>query len=309
MDSGLLNRIINCTDLPRLPTVVTKLIEVIDSPNANADMVADVVAKDPDMALKLLRAVNSSYYGLSSTISSVKQAVAMLGMKEVRHITIGCALSSTMDHTSKSIADATVFWRHALFCAAACKLLAEQLRELHSEESFLNGLLVNVGSLAMVSLLGSNHVPKKWATMTELARLEYKKYEGDHAEVSAAIAESWQLPPVLVEPMRYAYRPGQAPEEYRQLARILAAASDAADLIMIAQAGQVEYFFDASNEFCDKVSESLGLKWQAVDQLLDDIGQHASNLTELFTIDTGEIPDFEHFGDDFHLEIKSNPAA
>lgn len=312
MDAAFIDRVVSCTALPRLPTVVTKLIEVIESPNVNAEAVANTVSQDPDLALNLLRKVNSSYYGLSSTVSSVKQAVVMLGMKEVKHIAIGCALSGTMSQTSKTLANATIFWRHALFCASACKLIAKELKETRAEESFLTGLLVNIGSLAMMSALGDEYdriVRQKWNSMTDLARLELKALEGDHAEVSAAIAESWQLPAILVEPMRFAYHPGEAAEQYSQMAKILFTASNAADLIMIAQSGDVDRFFNASKDFCDEASRMLNLNWQTADQLLHDVGEQASELSELFTIDTGEIPSFEDFGDDFNLVVKSNPAA
>jgi HD-like signal output (HDOD) protein len=262
--------------------------------------------------LNLLRTVNSSYYGLPQKVSTIKQAVVMLGMREVKHIAVGCALSSSLMKMSGGGYNPMAFWRHALFAGAACRLIATEVKEPEVEEAFLTGLLKNVGALAMTVALGDAYtfiLKKKWRAMEELADFERAALQVDHAEVASAMLETWKLPPVLVEPIRYAFRPQEAPEPYRRLATILALGSAAADLIIEVQAGEMDRFMASSKVFCTRADEWLGLNWCAADQLLADATAAAGKMAELFKIDAGELPDFDTLSKQFNIEVRANPAA
>ena len=312
MGHHIIDRVVKCTGVPRLPSVVAKLTELLGDRNADMQRIADTLSQDPDLALNLLRTVNSSYYGLTRKVSTIKQAVVMLGVREVKHIAVGCALSSSLMKMSHKGYDPMVFWHHALFAGSACRLIAEYVNEPQADEAFLIGLLKNVGALAMTIALGEPYLAvlrKGWRSMDELAERERAVFQVDHAEVTAAMVEAWKLPPVLVEPIRFAFRPSEAPQPYVNLATILAMGSSAADLIIAVQAGEMDRFVESSKQFCGRASDWLGLDWHVADRLLGEAAEAAGQMGELFKIDTGDLPDFDKLSRQFNIVVKSNPAA
>lgn len=195
-------------DLPALPNAVIKVIQETGKPDPSAKKVENYIGSDQSLASKLLRVVNSAYYGLSGQVSSVSQAVVILGMQQVRNLALGVGAVATFDSRSQSQQNMLrMFWLHGFSSAHATQLVARSLRiDTRSAETlFVGGLLHDIGRLFLFW-----HLPDMYQQVLDTAIKEERPIEEvereilgtDHAEVGYQMAEKWKLPEQLCEMIR-----------------------------------------------------------------------------------------------------------
>jgi putative nucleotidyltransferase with HDIG domain len=202
-------------NLPTLPTVITWLMQVVENPASSATDVSRVVASDQALLSKVLRVVNSAFYGLPRRVSTLTQATVVLGMNAIKNM----AMSVTIFDIFRSDADGSElfsreqFWNHSLAVAAAGKVLARHLRYPVPEEAFSAGLIHDIGKVAIDQYLHPSllkimkHVRDDHLS---LRQAEIKVLGVDHAELGSWIAERWNLPVQLVEAIGTHHDPAEA---------------------------------------------------------------------------------------------------
>lgn len=201
--------------LPTLPTVVTRLMQVVDSPASTAADVAKVVASDQSLMARVLRIVNSAFYGLPRRVSTLTQATVLLGMNAIKNMALSVTVFDTFgsDTEGDALFSREQFWYHSLGAAAAAKVLARQLRYPVPEEAFMAGLIHDIGKVAIDQYLHSSFtdiVRKVREQDLSMRQAEIQVLGVDHSEIGLWIAEKWNLPPQLVEAVGYHHRPTQA---------------------------------------------------------------------------------------------------
>lgn len=214
-DLDILARMENSDSLPTPPAVLTQLNRIVSDPNMSASAVAAVMAEDPGMTGKILRMVNSAYYGLSDTVASVRQAIIILGINAVQSLVL-CA--GTFEAFSASDEDREYqdeFWRHSLRTAAAARVLCVLRSEeddrlingqIQAAEAFSTGLLHDIGKMVLLC-----HFPEERRAVCAHAdygrivdsRVEEDVLGVDHAEIGACLAERWNLPVALSTALRH----------------------------------------------------------------------------------------------------------
>ena len=180
-----------------LPDVYFRLKAVLDDPNSNLADVAEVVGNDPAMTAKLLRIVNSAYFGLGTEIDTVTRAVGLLGTQEVHDLVLAASVAQSFEGMSNEIMDMHKFWRRSVVCAITGRELASLCNVLDSERVFVAGLLCDIGHLFIYQL-----APQKAQQALELAEVQgaplYKAERAllgiDFARVGADLMRQWQLP-------------------------------------------------------------------------------------------------------------------
>ncbi|MCC5648057.1 HDOD domain-containing protein [Nostoc sp. CHAB 5824] len=198
-------------DLPALPHVILKVVKMAAQPEVSAREIGQVIAQDPSFSVRLLKLANSSFYGLPQAVSTITDAVAMLGHQSVRNMALAAA---TQDVLSGSISgydlEAGDLWRHSLACAYAAEMLAVHSGYPESEEAFVAGLLHDVGKVVIgmyvegaVSRI-QHHMTKHSCTFIEAER---SVLGFDHAEVGGRIASHWNLPSNLVQAISWHHQP------------------------------------------------------------------------------------------------------
>lgn len=205
MDHELLARMKNVSRLPSLPAVAVRVLELSRNPSAGAAEIAKVVSADPALSAKILRTVNSSFYALPMQVSTLGHAAALLGVQSVKTLALGFSLVSGIGADRSENFDYNRFWRQSLFSAAFARTLAKFVSCPQHEEAFVAGLLSDVGTLVMHRALGSDYdelLAQSGGDQTELVRLSRARFDLDHAQVGGMLAEHWNLPRVLVEPIR-----------------------------------------------------------------------------------------------------------
>ncbi len=203
-------------DLVTLPDVALRIARRVNDPDSSASDIGREISSDPALTARLLRIANSPAFGQHGKIATISRAITVLGMRQVRDLTVGLMVVRSFDGISNELITMESFWRHSVLCAAAADHIAAQRRVRSSEDSpFVAGLLHDVGQLVLFS-----RVP-------ELARLalmrsidspddldlyvcERTVMGFDHTEVGVALAQSWGLPLVLQECIEFHHEPERA---------------------------------------------------------------------------------------------------
>jgi len=288
LDEKLMDRVFSSPQLPSLPMIALQIIEMVQEDEVDVDKIAETISLDPALSSKLLKTVNSSFYGLPKTVGSVHQAVVVLGLNSVKTLALGFSLVNNLTGTGGDGFDHMAFWRRSLYCATAAKQLCEQLNIVQAEEIFMSSLLQDVGVLAMAQVLGESYgqlMAKTAGDHRQLSKQEKESLGGDHTEVGGALAESWGLPPLLVESIRLHEHPDDAPENLRPLIRTVAAGAFAAELI------ENPMDNERVSEYHRVLSEWFDLDHAAAQDLLEQVFKQAKETQRLFDLPTGELGD------------------
>lgn len=191
-------------DLPALPTVVGKILTETENPNATTASIEKMISSDQVLASKVLRVVNSAYYGLSGQVTSLSQAIVILGMQQIRNLVLSvCALSQVKPTTARQHEVLKQFWLHSFGTAAAAQGLGKKkklpLRDC--DTLFIGGLLHDVGRLFIFSNFTEvydavlQHAIKNNCTVEEA---EIELLGMSHAQIGGEMGRHWKLPEVLI---------------------------------------------------------------------------------------------------------------
>ncbi len=209
-----LKRVASRTEtLPSLPSLYTKVMEELQSPDGSISRVGRIIEKDMGMTAKMLQMVNSSFFGLPRHISDPSQAVILLGLDTVRALVLTIGLFSKFDTAALSTLHVEDIYRHSIKTGAIAKLIAKSEdpdKEL-VDNAFMTGLLHDLGKLVLAA-----NFPDTCREILELSRhgeisfheAEAEKLGATHAEVGAYLLGLWGLPEDIVEGVAFHHNPG-----------------------------------------------------------------------------------------------------
>ncbi len=200
-------------NLPTLPTVVAKMIELIDDPQSSARSLSRIIKTDQVLTTRILRMANSAYYGFPNPISSINLAIVVLGFDTIRNLGLSVAVISRLSRAANGdeLLDYTRFWEHSAAVAVASRMLARMhgYRSMESE-AFVAGLIHDIGKLILSQYQTSNYSKCLQIVSTErisLAAAEERVFGVTHAEVGSWLAGRWNLPDALTEAIRLHHIP------------------------------------------------------------------------------------------------------
>ena len=185
-------------ELPSLPVVVLELLSSMDQDDTDVHVLAQKIELDQGLAAKTLRIANSSFYGMQSKVTSIPQAVSVLGFHSIRTVVTACALTSSFAPAAGGF-DFQAFWRHSLATAIAARLLAPHLG-INPETAFTAGLLHDLGTLVLVTRFPAEHVRVRSYRQEhdcQMAEAELAVIGIDHAQVGSALAAYWKFPEAI----------------------------------------------------------------------------------------------------------------
>ena len=201
--------------LGSLPAIVYRIFEVMDDPNSTAIKIGRIINEDPALTARLLKLVNSPFYGFVSKVDTVYRAIALIGHRELRSVVLATSAIKAFDGIPEDLVDMEAFWKRSLNTAVVARVLAAFRREKEIERYFIVGLLHDIGSLLLylqqpeqqTQAIVNHHAEK-----IPLWQAEKKVFGFDHAEVGGALLKKWNLPPLLCQSVRFHLYPEQAPE-------------------------------------------------------------------------------------------------
>ena len=191
-------RIARASNLPTMPGVVARVIEIVDDPSTTGRQLGEELAKDQVLCAKILKLVNSGFYGFSKPISTVSHAVTMLGFDVAKSLVLSSSVLERMEESLPGL------WSHSLACARACTMIAERAQLPDPEELSVIGLLHDLGKVVLCQSL-ENDFHRIQLRIDKKKMLFYEAEEEvlgfNHGALGGWLLEEWTLPPQLVEPI------------------------------------------------------------------------------------------------------------
>lgn len=192
-------------DLPALPNVVARVLQETENPNASAATIERMIAADQALASKVLRVVNSAYYGLSGQVTSLGQAIVILGLQQIRNLVLSVSAMSTLKpKTARQQEVLKLFWMHSLATASCGGMIAKKKRlsAKDAETLFVASLLHDIGRLFLFCTFTQTYEQVLTFACDKgivVERAEAQLLGTDHGGIGAKIARQWHLPEALAE--------------------------------------------------------------------------------------------------------------
>jgi HD-like signal output (HDOD) protein len=235
-------------DLLSLPDAAIRLNALLVDPDVSANEIAEVVSVDAALAARVLRAVNSAYFGLRTRVDTISKAIAMIGTSELHSLVLTTSAAQAFKSISYKLVDMETFWQHSVRAALAARGFAESSLKRHRERVFLAALMHDIGKLVLY-----HQVPTVSTRVLEAVRegqsqdeVEFALLGFTHADVGAVLLERWNLPPSLAVPVRYHHRFAEAPE-YTQEAALIHLGSRVADYMELKRSDEAPVLVDADD--------------------------------------------------------------
>lgn len=285
MQCELIEQVLECKELPSLPAIAAQVIELTSDEQVSMDELAQTITNDQGLAAKVLRTINSSFYGLREPVSTIKRAVVLMGLRPVKTLALSFSLVTAIKENQDPKFDYDAYWRRGLYTGIAARFLLESLgKKDHAEEAFLGGLLQDVGMLALHRVLGDKYLAILTQTNGDhrcLASLELEHFETQHTDIGAMLCERWKLPEQLVTPVKFHERPTAAPASTAEIVRAVAIGNLVHDVLSAKHAAE-----PMRNAY-KRAEKWFGLRTDAVDDIIRRTSEAAGELASLFEISTG----------------------
>lgn len=205
------------SDLPTLPTVASQIVATANSPKASATDVGELINRDQALTGKVLKLVNSSFYGFPQQIKTINHAIVILGFNKVKNVVLTASVFDLTKGRDSQRLDIPQFWEHSLGAAIGAQTAAQEFgRGLTPDDAFVGGLLHDFGKVILDQFLSKEYGPvldyvREHKCLLRAAEKEILGF--DHQQVGTWIAERWKLPALLVTAIRYHHLPNRAREE------------------------------------------------------------------------------------------------
>jgi putative nucleotidyltransferase with HDIG domain len=215
----------NIEDLATLPEVALRIASMVDDPTSSAAAIGREISNDAALTARLLRVANSPAFGQDGRIATVSRAIAVLGVRKVRDLTVGITAIRTFDGIANELVTMESFWRQSVLCALAAGHIAARRQGGRSESPFVAGLLHDIGQLVLFNR--APELARKALLMSIYAteepglyRCEREVMGFDHGVVGVRLAQKWGLPRVLQECIQFHHDPSEAKEYPIEVATI-----------------------------------------------------------------------------------------
>lgn len=224
MNRNINNRLGVIGELPAMPHIANKVMELVGDPKSSTQELQNLISLDEGLSSKVLKMANSAFFGCMSTITSLRQALVIIGFNTIKSLVIASSTSSLFKKTRGG--DETVskkLWEHSVGCSFAARLIAKKKGISEIDEAFTGGLLHDFGRLILNYKLSD-----EFKYIAETANREHKPYNiaereilgFDHADVGLLLSEKWKLPELLSDIIFYHHDPSKS-KKYKDIVSIV----------------------------------------------------------------------------------------
>jgi HD-like signal output (HDOD) protein len=193
------------SDIQTLPHVVTQLSKLMADTNTTMKQFEDVIKMDPILVVRLLRLVNSPFYGLIQKVDSISRAVAYLGMKNLHNIAVTEALKTIFnEQEDSSVFSRRQLWLHCAAVSICSKMVAERIFGINGDDAYLTGILHDFGLIVEEQVLNTEfmEVCRNSTSTTTLLTQERALLGTDHCEIGHLMTTEWSMPKAIQEAIR-----------------------------------------------------------------------------------------------------------
>lgn len=200
-------------ELASLPNIFFQITESLKNPRSSASYVAEVISKDVALSAKLLKMVNTPFYGFPSRIDTLSRAVTVVGTNQLTNLALGVSVIAAFEGVPEEFFTLKEFWLHSVACGIVARLLAGRAGLAGDEKFFVAGLLHDIGRLVMLK----NHLKASIEVLRPakvgrraLVDVERAVWGCTHAEIGGRMLKSWRLPPFLESLVHHHHTPMEA---------------------------------------------------------------------------------------------------
>lgn len=286
------SKIWSSTNLPTLPAVAIKLLEMSRNPETEIREIAEVIKRDPALSAKILKSANSTFFGLSAKVTSVDRALPLLGTTLVTSIALSFSLSESAMSDGPMAEHYKDYWWQSVVQASAAECCSQILADRSAgPEFFQAGLLMDLGRLAMLKTIPKDYRPVLEIAkqkQTPLVEVEQGTFGFDHTTIGAELMKRWQLPQTMIDCSRKHHNP---PETFR-----LESKEDQLSVSLALAATVGEYYISTNKgealQRLRKLAENhLKYNEEQMQGLLQRIDQRISESASLFEMNSEELGD------------------
>ncbi len=241
------------------------------------------------LASKILKTVNSPFYGLTKQVSTVSNALVILGLQAVKTLALGFSLVSNLQKGERPGApatgfDSTQFWKRSIYAAVGSRVLARKMSVIQQEEAFLAGLMANMGSPVLHRVVGDEFDPlveESKGDSGKLIALCQQKFQLDPPAVSALLAEKWQFPPLLARPIALQHSRAETDPILKPLVDVVSTGVLLADIFVAADPAP------AIAIARQELAARFKFPPEEIESLLEQIGSSAREAASLMDVQIG----------------------
>lgn len=292
----MLQTILAADNLPSLPAVALRVLDLADQADASTTDIANAIEKDPALAARVLKMVNSSLFGLPNPVGSVQHATVVLGLRTVRVLALSFSLVESLTDPNVAAFDFQLYWRRSLTTAVLAKLVAEAIDINRRDEALVSGLLCDIGLMA-----AARTVPQHYDLIWHARRtrrvpvqiIEQEKFGLTHADVGRALLQKWNLPAEICRAV--ATHHGEGLEAIPAEDRMLASATSTAGLLSDVFCGDAP-----STELESAIQRGAaltGIPESRIHSILERLDGQLKELADLFSVSIGTSVNYQQLRD------------
>jgi len=258
--------------MPALPTSVSKILEICNNPNTSPSDLNKVISLDPVLMGRVLKLINSAYYGLNQEITSLVRAIIMLGINTVKNLALSTAILGTMGgRKSHQAINMEGFWRHSLTVGVTSKLIAKSrgIDPKKLEEYFISGLLHDIGKIPLNNRAANDYI----LTLSHSDRNSQSLYKAEqdtlkltHQEIGVMVAENWKLAEDILHIILYHHQPLAYNGPHKEILYTVVLSNYFANIMELGFSG---------NRYPEKPSpeiyQALGLNWHDLEDMEEKV--------------------------------------
>ena len=282
-DKIVQSAIAEISHIATLPEITLKIIRLVEDPDSSARDLNNVITNDPALGARILKVVNSAFYGLPGQIGSINRAIVLLGLNAVKNIAIAASLAKLFrgGQVCPSF-NARDLWTHSVAVATATRMLADKVSLGLPDEAFLAGLIHDVG--IMVEIQARRAQFSEVIEMVEadpqlpFREAETRVFGANHEQFGTALCKLWKFPASFAYVTGYHHRPEELPDANRALARLVHIADITAARLDLGYARTVE-----TKELDPELLAQLHLTPQKIQEVADVLPDSLSEANALLT--------------------------
>lgn len=272
-------------DIPSLPEVVNRIIQLLGKPNTPASQIADLIAYDPGLTSKVLRMVNSAAFGFQRQISSVQHAIMILGFNTVRGLVLSTSIFKMLaTKSSQGGLDQKDIWEHSIATAMAAKIVSKFFTIQEVDDAFSAGMLHDVGKMVLDLYFTADYMPVLQEAKRQDMLPHGKKFMAlekeilgmSHPEIGASLAAKWKLPVSINQVIEYHHFPERA-----KLCQPLVFAVALANEIAIFLSIENYWELNPRDHLTPEVLHYFALEDELLEQLIQQIQEEFETSGEL----------------------------
>jgi len=272
----------NVTALATLPEVTTQIIATVEDPKSSAGKLHKIIAHDPSLAARILKVVNSAFYGMPGQVGNVDRAIVLLGLNAVKNIAVAASLGQMFRGAKLGEGfSAKDLWTHCVSVGVAARQLARNLKLPNADEAFLAGLIHDVGILVELQTWPELLQKICWTAKssgTPFCEVERQILTVDHTQLGMALAEQWRFPVSCQQVAGFHHDPAASSDEYRKLVAIVYIADT-----ICCQSAKGFNLTAAGQQLDPVLLSNLGIDNAAVEQLKSTLTQNIADAMNVFS--------------------------